>query len=154
MARRDIDVGELPSPATTPLAQMMRLLDEAEAAASAANKAAEQAKARKAAVKALALQAFDIHEQESARVRMESGAVVQYTPYKFRVFTVADEAAFKAWAQEHGEESFYDPEPKLREQLVIDEARRRYDDGEPLPPGVVTYEDDRISRTAIKTKAR
>lgn len=149
--RRDIDVGPLPNPSEISLAEAMRFLDQAEAEAAAANKAAERAKARKSAAKTIALQALELADQEAARVRMENGQVVQYTPYQFTAYHVTDRKAFDAWAAEQ-DEAYYDTTPKLREQLLIDECRRRTQDGEELPPGVGTYHEPRISRTAIKGK--
>jgi hypothetical protein len=67
-----------------------------------------------------------------------------------------DEAAFREWAADEAER-YYDDTPRLREQVFLDEMRRREEDREPLPPGVTSWTDTKISRTTVaqrRTKRR
>lgn len=126
-----------------------RLLDDIEREAAAANKRADILKKRKAQAKQIVLAVVEDFEQESVDFRTAAGNKVRYTPYAFDVFSVDNREAFDEWAKTQSE-SYYDPTPKLREGVFLDEMRRRVQDGEPLPPGVKRYSDQRLSRTAAK----
>lgn len=130
-------------------ADALRLLDDIEAEARAANKRADTLKRRKAQAKQIALSVLDSYELDSAKTTVGDGRKVLYSTYDFDVFTVDDEAAFKAWAADQSE-SYYDPTPRLRDQIFLDEMRRRLKDGEPMPPGVRRWTDTRLSRSAVK----
>lgn len=130
-------------------ADALRLLDDVEREAREANKRAETLKSAKSKARVIATQVLEQYELDTARTTLADGSTVQYTPYEFRAYRVADEEAFRAWAE--GQiENYYDPTPKLREGTLRDECRRRVDDGEPLPPGVVEYTETRLSRSATK----
>lgn len=132
-----------------------KLWDAIEREATAANKRAAILKSRKAMAKELAIRA--VEESPYPSVTVDVGdRQVQITPYDWEVFSVKDEAAFKDWAAGEAE-NYYDDEPRLREGVFLDSMRRRSQDGEPLPPGVVRWVDTRISRTAVpkrRTKRR
>lgn len=125
----------------------LRLLDDIEKEARAANKRAETLKRRKAQAKQIALAVLEEYEQDSTKVTTSDGAKVLYSTYPFDVFSVDDEEAFKGWAETQSE-SYFDPTPRLRESIFLDEMRRRVQDGEPLPPGVKRWTDTRLSRSA------
>lgn len=128
-------------------ADALRLLDDIERQAREANKRADDLRRRKAQAKQIALAVMEDYEQESTRVTMHDGNKVNYSTYTFDVFSVDDAAAFRKWAETQSE-SYFDPTPKLRESVFLDEMRRRVQDGEPLPPGVKRWTDVRLSRTA------
>lgn len=130
-------------------AEALRQLDEAERAAREANAAADKAKAAKQRAKLIALQVLEREELDSAKVALNNGRRVTYSTYQFRAYRVTDRDSFAQWAADQ-DESYFDPEPKLREQTLLDECRRRFDDGAPLPPGVEEYTETRLSRTAEK----
>lgn len=130
-----------------------RLLDDIERAASAANKRAELLKKRKGQAKATLNTVLEIYEQDAVDFTNSDGKRVRYTPYDFDVFNVADEEAFREWAAGESER-YYDDTPRLRQEVFLDEMRRRHQDGEALPPGVVKWTDQRLSRSAsTKRKA-
>lgn len=134
-----------------------RLWDSIERAAAEANKRATRLKSRKAAAKELALKVLDEAGMTSARVAVADGREVQLTPYDWDVFSIKDEDEFKAWAADNadrGGEDFYDSEPRLRDGIFLDEMRRRVQDHQPLPPGVVRWTDTKISRTAVAPRRR
>lgn len=129
-----------------------KLWNDIEREARQANARAARLKERKATAKNLAIRAIEASPYTSVRVEVDDDREVQITPYQWEVFTLKDEEAFKAWAAEwadEGGENFYDDSPRLRESIFLDEMRRRSQDGEALPPGVLRYEDTKISRTAV-----
>lgn len=155
-----VDLGaeewDFPDPSDLTVPDAARLWYDLDQAATEANKRAARLKQRRAAVKELALQVLDASGQTSARVEVDEDRELQITPYDWEVFSVKDEAAFKDWAAGEAE-NYYDDEPRLREGVFLDSMRRRSQDGEPLPPGVVRWVDTRISRTAVpkrRTKRR
>ncbi len=145
-----IDDGlELPDFETTKPADALRLFDQMDREAREANKAAKLAAQRKAKAKAFALQVLENYELESVKAEVEPGKKAMFSTYEFRAYRVVDEEEFKAWAAEQ-DESYYDESPRLRESVLLDECRRRFDDGEALPPGVQEYIETRISKNAAK----
>jgi hypothetical protein len=123
------------------------LWDEIERQAREANKKAKILAERKAAAKELAIKSIENHPRiTSVRIMGAEGREVQITPYPWVIHTIKDEAAFKKWTAGEAER-YYDATPKLREDVFRDEMRRREADGEPLPPGVVSWTDQKISRT-------
>lgn len=141
LPRNQEEPTKLPSPA-----EAMRSYDEAEKAAAKANKAAKEAKEAKAKAKAVALASLEEAELESASVRVGDRRILFYTG-EFRAFNVSDKQAFREWAKEQ-DESYFEPEARIREDLVRQECERRLQDGEELPPGVTTYTETRIYRQA------
>lgn len=129
-------------------AEAARLLDDVEREAALANKRAKRLTERKAQAKQIVLAVADVYELEAIRTTTSAGKAVQYTPYPFDVFSVDNDEAFREWAAAQSE-SYYDSSPKLREQIFMDEMRRRVQDGEPLPPGVKRWTDTRLSRSAV-----
>jgi hypothetical protein len=127
----------------------LRLLDDVEREARQANRRAEALKRRKAQAKQIALAVLEDYEQDSTKVRTSDGNKVIYSTYNFDVFSVDNEEAFREWAATQSE-SYFDPTPKLRDSIFLDEMRRRVQDGEPLPPGVKRWTDVRLSRSAAK----
>lgn len=139
-------MSELPSPAAA-----FRAYDAAEKAAAKANKVAKEAKDEKTKAKAIAQASLEAAELESASTTLEVDGqprrVLFYTG-EFTHYNVSNKAEFKAWAAEEDEE-YFEPEPRIREDLVRQECERREQDGEPLPPGVTTYKETRIYRQAM-----
>lgn len=140
---------QLPNFESTRPVDAMRLYDEYAREATAANKAAEKATSRKSKAKAFALQVLENYEEESVKVKLDSGKKALFSTYEFRAYRVVDEEAFSAWAEKQ-DESYYDETPRLRDQVLLDECRRRFDDQEGLPPGVQEYTETRISKNAAK----
>jgi hypothetical protein len=127
-----------------------RLMDDIERESMAANKRAKMLTARKAQAKALVDAVLEINELDALPFTTSQGKRVTYTPYEFDAFTVDDYEAFEAWAETQ-HENYFDNSPKLREGIFRDEMRRRVADGEPLPPGVRRYSEQRLSRSARKS---
>jgi hypothetical protein len=63
-------------------------------------------------------------------------------------FDVQDEEALREWAEQE-DESYFDPEPALREKLVFQECRRRYEEKLPLPPGIVVRADKELHKRTV-----
>lgn len=144
---------EFPDASQMSVPEAARLWDAIEREAAAANKRAARLKDRKAAAKDFALKVLDASDQTSARVALADGREVQITPYTWEVFSIKDEAEFKEWAAGEAE-SYYDDTPRLREGIFLDKMRQLSQDKAPLPPGVVRWEDVRISRTAVPTRRK
>lgn len=124
------------------------LWDKIERASAAANKVAKRLKERKATAKDLALKVVEASPYTSVRIEGAEGREVQITPYPWTIHQVVDESEFKLWAMGEAER-YYDATPRLREDVFRDEMRRREADGEPLPPGVKSWTDTKISRTTV-----
>lgn len=125
--------------------------DAIERASTEANKRAKRLKERKSVAKELVLRAIEDSPYTSVRVPGPNGRDVQMTPYPWTVFRVVDDAAFKEWAAGEAER-YYDDEPRLRESVFLEEMRRRDEDHEELPPGVVSWTDTKISRTTVAAR--
>ena len=144
---------EFPSLEDVTPEEAAKLWDAIERQASKANKRAALLKERKAAAKTLAINAVEASPYTSVRIELEDGREVNLTPYDWDVFSVKDEEAFKEWAAGEAE-NYYDDTPRLRDGVFLDEMRRRVQDQEPLPPGVVRWTDTKISRTAAPSRRR
>jgi hypothetical protein len=129
------------------------LWDRVEREAKEANKRAAILKDRKVQAKELALQAIEASPYTSVRIEGAEGREVQLTPYPWTVFRIVNEDAFREWAKKEAER-YYDESPKLRESVFLEEMRRRDEDKEPLPPGVSSWTDTKISRTTVAQKRR
>ena len=131
----------------------VRLLYDIESQATETNTRADRLKKRKATAQVIMQQVLDREELDSARAAARDGKTIQYTPYDFDVFNIIDEDAFKEWAAAEAER-FYDPEPRLRQGVFLDEMRRRHQDGEALPPGVQRVTLPKLSRTAVASRRK
>lgn len=156
-ALSDVDYGaedfEFPAVEDLDPAEVAALWDKIERESREANKRAARLKERRAMAKELAIQAIEASPYKSVTVEGAEGRDVRMTPYAWTVFRIADEEAFKAWAE--GEvERYYDDSPRLREGVFLEEMRRREEDHESLPPGVVSWTDLKISRTTAPQKRR
>lgn len=148
----DTDYGaedfEFPSLEGLDPAEAATIWDHIERQAREANKRADRLKDRKAVAKDLTLRAVEASPYTSVRIAGANGRENQVTPYSWTVFEIVDDAAFKEWAA--GEtERYYDDSPRLREGIWLEEMRRRDADREPLPPGVKSWTDTKISRTVV-----
>jgi hypothetical protein len=139
---------EFPDASDMDPAEAAALWDEIERQAREANKRAKRLAERKATAKELAIQTLEASPYTSVRIEGAEGREVQVTPYPWTIHTIKDEAAFKAWAAGEAER-YYDATPQLREGVFRDEMRRREQDKEPLPPGVTSWTDTKISRTTV-----
>jgi hypothetical protein len=64
--------------------------------------------------------------------------------------TVADKSAFYEWAVTEGNApELFDTEP--RQALVSERVRQMIDNGEPLPPGVNFYTEQRVSQRKARS---
>lgn len=153
----EVDYGaedfEFPDLASLDPAEAAALWDRIEREAAQANKRAARLKDRKIVAKELALKAVEASPYSSVRIEGAEGRDVQITPYPWTVFTIVDEGQFKDWAEGEAER-YYDDTPRLREGLFLEEMRRRDEDKEPLPPGVSSWTDTKISRTVVPQKRR
>lgn len=129
------------------------LWDRIERASREANARAKRLKERKAMAKQLALQAVEASPYTSVRIEGAEGRDVQITPYPWTVFRIVDEEAFREWAAGEAER-YYDDSPRLRDDVFLEEMRRRDEDHEPLPPGVTSWTDTKISRTTVAQHRR
>lgn len=129
------------------------LWDEIERQARATNRRKKLLDARKAAAKELALKAIEASPHKRVTIEGAEGRDVTMTPYPWTIHTIKDEEAFKEWAAGEAER-YYDSTPRLREDVFRDEMRRREADKEPLPPGVVSWTDFKISRTTAPSRYR
>lgn len=134
-------------------AEAARLWDEIERQSREANKRAKKLAERKAAAKELALRVIEASPYTSVRIEGAEGREVQITPYPWTIHQVVDESEFKLWAMGEAER-YYDATPRLREDVFRDEMRRREADGEPLPPGVKSWTDTKISRTTVPQRRK
>lgn len=130
-----------------------KIWDAIEREAAEANRRAKRLKDRKARAKELTLQAIESSPYTSIRIPGAEGRDVQLTPYPWTVFTVIDEVAFREWAGKESER-YYDDTPRLREDVFRSEMRRREQDRESLPPGVTSWTDTKISRTAVAQRKK
>lgn len=153
----DVDYGaedfEFPSVEDLDPAEAGQVWDRIERQAREANKRADRLKQRKAIAKELALRAVESSPYTSVRFEGAEGREVQITPSPWTVFRIVNEAEFKAWAEGEAER-YYDDSPRLREGVFLEEMRRRDEDGEHLPPGVVSWTDTKISRSTVPQKRR
>lgn len=136
----------LPSPA-----EAFVLFDAAEKEATEANRLAGEKKNAKDRAKAIAQASLEASNLESASTRLDMGEesrrVLFYLQEK-RHFNVTNKPAFREWAQDE-DEDYFEPERRIREDLVRQECERRMEDGEELPPGVTTYTETKIHRQAM-----
>lgn len=139
---------EFPDASDMDPADAAKLWDEIERQAREANKRAKKLAERKATAKELSIQTLEASPYTSVRIEGVEGREVQVTPYPWTIHTIKDEVAFKEWCAGEAER-YYDATPKLREDVFRDEMRRREADGEPLPPGVTSWTDTKISRTTV-----
>lgn len=128
-------------------ADAVRAVDRAEAAVAVANRAIEDARKQKKRAKAVALAVLEKFELDSAKTTIDSGDRVLFYTERFRTFNIVDEPRFDAWEAEQ-DENYYEERRTLRGDLFLEECHRRENDGEPLPPGVVKYEELRLKRKA------
>lgn len=129
-------------------ADAMRSVEEAEAAVSEATAALEQARKQKKRAHAVALAVLEAYELDSAKSKVTKRLF--YTE-EFRDFQIKDEGKFRAWEAEQ-DENYFETQTKLREQIFKDEMRRRDDDREPLPPGVVKVSFPKLKQKADQKK--
>ncbi len=130
-----------------PLTTALQTYDSAARAAAAANKAKKEADAEKNNAKAAFLAALEEYELDSASATVD-GKKVNFSKYEFITGHIQDKGAFREWAEQEDGEAYFEPEARPRGELVNALVRQRIEDGEPLPPGVTTYVETRLSRTA------
>jgi hypothetical protein len=136
-----------PEPANLKPAEAMRLLDSKQSAATAANKAADDAKKDKDKATVIALQVLDMYELGSADARMDDGNRVLFYTEQFRTYVVKDPELFDPWEAEQ-DENYYEVKRVLRGQVFLDYCKHLVDNGEGLPPGVEEYTETRLRRKA------
>ncbi len=153
----DVDYGaedfEFPDIDALDPSEAAALWDRIEREATAANKRAKRLKERRAIAKDLALKAVENSPYTSVRIEGAEGREVQITPYTWTVFSIVNEDAFREWCAGEAER-YYDTTPQLREGVFLEEMRRRDADKEPLPPGVKSWTDMKISRTTVAQRKR
>ncbi len=132
---------------TNPLTTALQSYDEAARAAAAANKAKKEADAEKNNAKAAFLTALEEYELDSASATID-GEKVNFSKYEFITGHIQDKQAFREWAEQEYAEAYFEPETRPRGDLINALVRQLIEDGEPLPPGVITYIETRLSRTA------
>lgn len=115
--------------------------------ASTVNKIKKTTDGVKNSAKALVIHTLDEEELDGAPVTID-GQKVNFSKYKFTAGNIVDRAAFEAWCREQDGEAFFEPEVRVRKELLNALVKQREDDGEELPPGVSAYHETRLSRTA------
>ena len=126
-----------------------RLLDGIERQATETNARKKRLDALKAQAKNLVIEVLKDNELDSLPFTNDSGRKVRYTPSPWTVYTVTDEAAFREWAAGEAERFYGEA---LREGVFLDEMRARAKAGEPMPPGVSSWTDMKLSRSAAMGK--
>lgn len=63
-------------------------------------------------------------------------------------FNIVNREQVMEWAAGE-DETYIDPEPSLRENLVFQECRRRREEGIALPPGISVYADKELHKRTI-----
>lgn len=111
----------------------------AEQAVGEANRAVEAARKAKKRAMAITLAVLEQYELDGVPTTLADGRRINYYTELFRTYNIADEGRFSAWEAEQ-DESYYTTKRVLREDIFLDECRRRHDDDEELPPGVVKVE--------------
>jgi hypothetical protein len=134
-----------PGPVKT--GDFMRVFDLAHRTAAAVNRCKKLADGAKNSTKYAAIHKLEAEELDGAPATID-GKSVRFSKYEFRQAKIRNLAEFKAWAEAEDAEAYFDPEPRVREELVTALSKGLEDDGSPLPPGVEMYRETRLSRTA------
>lgn len=128
------------------LIDALREYDEATRKAAAVNKAKKEADAAKAKARAIVLAKLEEEELDGAPATID-GKKVHFSKYEMAFGKIDGPEEFRAWAANE-DEAYFEPEARVRGELLNALVRQRLDDGEPLPPGVGVYFDTRLSRRA------
>jgi hypothetical protein len=115
--------------------------------ASTVNAIKKKVDGEKKGAQQLVILTLEEEELEGAPVTID-GEKLQFSKYEFTAGQITDRKAFEEWAAQEDSESFFEPAPRVRGELLNALVKQRLDDGEPLPPGVSTYVETRLSRTS------
>lgn len=137
----------LAPPPTERLRDVLEYYDLATRLAASVNKLKAEADGLKRGAKGLAIAKLEDEELDGAPVTIDGQRVV-FSKYEFHAGNITDREAFEAWAREEDGEAYFEPEARVRGELVNALVKQRLDDKEPLPPGVALYSETRLSRTA------
>jgi hypothetical protein len=134
-----------------PATKALRDLEFAERAQTATNRVKKAVDQRVRDLRTAAINALE--EADLAGADVPFGArTMHFSKYVFRAPHVVDREAFDKWAAEDDSEAFFEPEARIKTDVLNPLVIQRDDDGEPLPPGVTIYREDRISRTTKPSK--
>lgn len=111
---------------------------------SALNRQVDAQKKRKREAQQKLLRVLEEEELDSVKA---AGQLASQYDIHFAV--IQDKDAFREWAEQE-DEVYFEAEPRIREDELNREVRRRLEDKEPLPPGVGFYTDHRISLQKAK----
>ena len=108
-----------------------------------ANRVANEARKAKAEAQRECVQALEREELDSAK----AGDVLA-SRYELAFAKLENRELFKEWAKDE-DEAYFEPEPRVDESKLNGLVRRLLDDGQPLPPGLGVWFDERISLTKV-----
>ena len=100
----------------------------------------------KTAAKYAVIDKFAHEEIEGCPVKID-GTEVFFRQYEFHHPKIENLEAFKAWAEEDDPEAFFEPDRRIRKDVLSGFVKRHVEDGEPLPPGIGLYAETKLSRT-------
>ena len=132
-----------------PDAKLRRYLDDFDASyrlGTTTNRLKAKVDELKRHTKRRAIDKFEEEEIDGAPTTI-GGERVRFDKYDFRQARITNYAAFKRWAEEQEGETYFEPERKVRAELVNNIAKSLEDDKQPLPPGVTMWRETRLSRT-------
>lgn len=109
---------------------------EADARVTAANAAAKKAREEKVTWRLIAEAKLEEAGLTEGVADAGDGRRAKYYQVQKPHFDIMEPEKVMEWATRQ-DETYIDPEPRLREQLIFEECRRLREAGQPLPPGVV-----------------
>lgn len=115
--------------------------------AATVNRVKKRTDAAKNEAKALVILTLEEEELDGAPVTID-GQKLHFAKYEFRAANIIDREAFAEWAASEDGESYFESEPRVRQELLNALVTQCDDDGAPLPPGLDIYRETRLSRTA------
>lgn len=128
--------------------------DKAAMQATAANKVQKEAAKQKALQKDRLIRLMEDEEEgldegeEFHGVTLTiKGRQVTFDKRETIFARITNPAKFKEWAEADDSENWFDPEPRIREDLLNDHVRLCVTEERPLPPGVSVHVEQKIGRT-------
>lgn len=129
-----------------PATKALRDLEFAERAQTRTNRIKKQVDARVRELRDAAIRALEEAGLSGADVPF-GDREMHFAKYEFRAPVVQDRKAFEEWAAQDDSEAFFEPDRRVRMDVLGPIVKQRHDDREPLPPGIGLYIEDRLSRT-------
>lgn len=130
-----------------PAAEAVQRYNAAALKARSINEQKKKADKEKREAYETAIQELEAAELDGVTATID-GQKVGFSKYEIVFAHLQNAEEFKAWAAQEDGEAYFEPEARVRQDLLNALVRQRIDDGEPLPPGVGVYVETRLSRTA------